>query len=186
MARIFAVHEPFLQSKAQLIAMPVSKDGHVSHPVVARAKSMFATSYDDYYKKAVAGELSLGDVLLHKIPKQHTGLGVPSGGADYVANLIAHTSPEQPISVRMFTNCLKHLKPKLYELMRYQGLRRVALLGSAFLVKEMTDDGAVAWLTTERIVQVCHDVLSDVPKLSVDVHFGRDVNLADLQKVLEN
>lgn len=186
MARVFALHEPFLQSKAQLLVLPMSADGHVLHPVVARAKSMFTDSYAHYHKKALAGELSVGNVLVQKVQKQHTGLGVQTGGADYVAIIIAHQSPTHPISVRTLTNCLKQLKPQLYELMRYQGLRRVAVLGSALLVKDMDNQGALAYLTAERVVLACHEVLEDLPKVLIDVHFGRDTALPMLQKMLEN
>lgn len=191
MARIFALHEPFLQSKAQLLVIPVSADGHILHPVIARSKSMFVDNYDSYHKKARAGELLLGDVLLHKIQKQHTGLGVQMGGAEYVAHIIAHQSPVQPISVRTFTKCLNNFKPHLYELMRYKGVRRVAilgsaLLGSALLATQMDGHGMVEWLTADNIMSACNDVFADIPKITVGVHFSRTTALPITQKVLEN
>ena len=138
------------------------------------------------YKKAQAGGLLLGDVLLHKVQKQHTGLGVQMGGAEYIANIIAHKSPSQPISVRTFTSCLSNVKPQLYELMRYEGVRRVALLGSALLVKDMDNESVVKWLTAERIMLACHEVLGGLPKMTVEIHFSRETALPVIQKVLEN
>lgn len=180
---IFTTHAPLLQSKAQLIILPMSADGNILHPVVARTKSVFFDNYDRYHKQAIAGELKLGDVLVCRIAKQHTGLGVQTSTAEYVANLIAQKSPEQPISVRTLTLCLNNLKPKLYELMRYQGVRRVAFLGSALLKTQMTDGETVAWLTPERILTVCHEVLGDVPKLSIEIYFGKDTPLPTLQSL---
>ncbi|WP_029103016.1 hypothetical protein [Moraxella caprae] len=177
---IFASHEPFLQSKAQMLIMPVSTDGNIAHPVIARCKGLYADNYEHYQKKAIGGELSLGDAMVFRISKQTTGLGVQMGGAEYVGSLVIQKFPEQPISVRMLTRSLTALKPHVYELMRYKGLRRVAILGSALLVKNATaqEGGTVEWLTAEHIMNVCQDVLGDVPKLTVEVHFGRDIPLS--------
>lgn len=177
---IFTTHAPFLQSRAQLVILPMSADGNILHPVVARTKSVFADNHEHYYKKAIAGELMIGEALVYHLTKQHTGLGVQTSTAEYVANLITQKSPEQPISVRTLTLCLNSLKPKLYELMRYQGVRRVALLGSALLKAQMTDGEAVAWLTPERILGVCHEVLGDIPKLNIEIYFGKDTPLPTL------
>lgn len=176
---IFASHEPFLQSKAQMLIMPVSTDGNITHPVIARCKGLYADNYEHYQKKAIEGELSLGDALVFRISKQTTGLGVQTGGAEYVGSLVVQKFPEQPISVRMLTRSLTALKPHVYELMRYKGLRRVAILGSALLVKDATQESStVEWLTAEHVLNVCQDVLGDVPKLTVEVHFGRDIPLS--------
>lgn len=181
-------HEPFLQSRAQMLIMPASTDGNISHPVVARCKSLFADNYEHYHHKAMAGELLLGQALVYRLTKQTTGLGVQTSSAEYVGSLIAQKSPEHPISVRLFQQCLSHLKPQIYELMRYRGVRRVSLLGSALIVKEgvKTDGEAVQWLTAKRVVQSCHEILGDVPKLTIEVHFGKNIPLAELQKILES
>lgn len=176
---IFASHEPFLQSRAQMLIMPVSTDGNIAHPVIARCKGLYADNYEHYQKKAIGGELSLGDAVAFRISKQTTGLGVRTGGVEYVGSLVVQKFPEQPISVRMLTRCLTALKPYIYELMRYKGLRRVAILGSALLIKDTAQESsAVEWLTAEHVLNVCQDVLGDVPKLTVEVHFGRDTPLS--------
>ena len=186
-----ATHEPFLQSKAQLLVLPMSTDGNIFHPVVARCKSQFFDNYDEYHKKAVAGELNVGDVWIHTLTKQLTGLGVQTNRAEYIANIIAQKSPKHPISVRMFERCLVGLKPQIYDLMRYKGLRRVAILGSALLISDdnPNPNSQITWLTPEHILQICHQVLGDVPKLTIEVHFGKDTPLPILQnaqKTLEN
>lgn len=188
---MWATHEPFLQSKAQLLVLPMSADGNILHPVVARCKSQFLDNYGEYHKKAVAGELNVGDVWIHTLTKQLTGLGVQTNRAEYIANIIAQKSPKHPISVRMFERCLVNLKPQIYDLMRYKGLRRVAVLGSALLIADdnPNPNSQITWLTPEHILQICHQVLGDVPKLTIEVHFGKDTPLPILpspQKVLEN
>lgn len=162
-----------------MLIMPVSTDGNIAHPVIARCKGLYADNYEHYQKKAIGGELSLGDALVFRISKQTTGFGVQTGGAEYVGSLVVQKFPEQPISVRMLTRSLTALKPHVYELMRYKGLRRVAILGSALLVKDATQESStVEWLTAEHVLNVCQDVLGDVPKLTVEVHFGRDIPLS--------
>ncbi|WP_066805326.1 hypothetical protein [Moraxella oblonga] len=188
---MWATHEPFLQSKAQLLVLPMSADGNIFHPVVARCKSQFYDNYDYYHKKATAGELNLGDVWIHTLTKQLTGLGVQTDRVEYIANIIAQKSPKHCISVRMFERCLINLKPQIYDLMRYKGLRRMAILGSALLVNDESPNpnSQITWLTPQDILQSCHTVLGDVPKLTIEVHFGKDTPLpilTGLQKMLEN
>lgn len=180
---ILTTHEPFLQSKAQMLLLPVSTDGNLAHPVVARCKSLFADNYDVYHKKAIAGELMLGQTLTVTLDRQITGLGVQTNSVQYIGNLVCQKFPEHPISIRMFERCLTELKPKLYELMRYQGVRRVALLGSALLIKTTTEPSPqVVWLTAQSIVQSVQSVLGDVPKLTVEIHFNKETELPILQK----
>lgn len=182
---ILTTHEPFLQSKAQMLLLPVSTDGNLAHPVVARCKSLFADNYEAYHKKAIAGELMLGQTLTVTLDRQITGLGVQTNSVQYIGNLVCQKFPEHPISVRMFERCLTELKPKLYELMRYQGVRRVALLGSALLAKSGEPSEHVSWLTVQSIVQSVRSVLGDVPKLTIEIHFNKETELPILQKTLE-
>ncbi len=176
---VLVSHEPFLQSKAQMLIMPVSTDGNISHPVIARCKRLFADNYDQYQKKAMGGELVLGEAWICRLARQTTGLDIQTGGAEYIANLITQKFPEQPISVRLFRRCLVSLKPQIYELMRYKGVRRVAILGSALVVKDMPnqESGVIEWLTAEKVVKICQEVLGDVPKLTIEVYFGKNIQL---------
>lgn len=174
---ILVSQERFLQSKAQMLVLPVSADGQISHATVAHCCRLFVQNYEQYRKKATAGELMLGEVLVHRLQSQ-AGLGASTTSVDYVANMVVQQFAEHVVSVRMLRTCLVALKPKLYELMRYQGLRRVAILGSA-LVRE----GGV--LDATQVVQVCDEVLGDVPKLTVEVYFSKEMSLPVLQKVLE-
>lgn len=181
MATILSTHEPFLQSKAQVFILPVSTDGNLLHPIVARCKTMFADNYDHYHKKALVGELLLGDVLLHKIQKQHTGLGTHVGGADYIANLAVQKFPEHAITERMLTQCLKALKPKLYDLMRYHGVRRVAVVASAFLIATPNNT-----INAQQIFCAWENIFGDTPKLTIELHFGKETDLSKIsQKTLE-
>lgn len=180
MARILATHEPFLQSRAQVLVLPVSMDGNILHPVVARCKTLFADNYDRYRKLAVAGELGFGEVLLSRVPRQQAGLGVQTGRADYIANLVVQQFVEHRVSVRTLTTCLKSLKPVIYQLMRYQGVRRVAFIGSPLLTEQSP-------LTAQMILETWLSVFEDMPKLTVELHFAKDTPLPEtLQKPLEN
>ena len=179
---ILPTHERFLQSRAQMLIMPVSTDGNISHPIIARCRHLFTENYDTYHKKASAGELMLGDVLVCRLTRQLTGLGVQTNKADYIANLVAHQFAERPISVRAFRRCLSNLKFELFELMRHKGLRRVALLGSALLMVEQPDEvqSSIEWLNPDSILGVCQEVLGELPKLTMEVYFAQDTPLPTL------
>lgn len=60
MAIILPTHEPFLQTKAQVLVLPVSADGNILHPVLMRCKSLFADNYQIYYKSAMQGGVKAG------------------------------------------------------------------------------------------------------------------------------
>ena len=189
MARIFATHDPFLQSNAQVLLLPVCTDGNILHPVLARCKSLFIDNYNDYRTKAITGELTFGDVLLNKVPKQLTGLGVQTGMAEYIANLLVAKSVEQRVSTRTLTTCLQALKPQLYQLMRYQGVRRVAFIASPLLLHADKHISGGALLDAQGIID-SFSVLADIPKLTIEVHYGRDTPLPNFhhtpQKSLES
>lgn len=181
MARILATHEPFLQSRAQVLVLPVSVDGNIVHPVVARCKTLFADNYERYRKMVSAGELGFGEVLLSRVPRQQTGLGVQTGRVDYIANLMVQQFVGHQVSVRTLIACLSSLKTMLYELMRYQGVRRVAFIGSPLLTEQ-------SLLTAQMIVEAWCAVFEDIPKLTIELHFAKDVPLPEIlpQKMLEN
>lgn len=176
MARILATHEPFLQSSAQMFILPVCTDGNISHPVLMRCKSLFIDNYNDYRNKAMTGELIFGDALLNKVPKQLTGLGVQTGGVEYIANLLVAKSVEQRVSPRTLIGCLKILKPKLYHLMRYQGVRRVAFIASPLLMNADTHESSGVSIDVQDIIDSFR-VLADIPKLTIEVHYSRDTPL---------
>lgn len=187
MASILTTHEPFLQTKAQVLVLPVSTDGTMLHPVLHRCKSLFVDNYDSYRKGVMAGELSLGQVMLNKVTRQHTGLGVQSGQVDYIANLMVQKFVAHQVSVRTLTRCLQTLKPLVYNLMRYQGVRRLAFLGSSLLTEHglLDDDNSkMPVMTADDIVAVWQQVFADVPKLTIEIHFAKDTPLP--QKILEN
>ncbi len=187
MATILTTHEPFLQTRAQVLVLPVSTDGNLLHPVLTRCKSLFMDNYDSYRKGAMSGELMLGQVMLNKVARQQTGLGVQSGQVDYIANLMVQKFVAHNVSRRTLTRCLQALKPLVYNLMRYHGVRRLAFLGSSLLTQHTLlehDEYSVPPITADEIVAVWGQVFADVPKLTIEIHFAKETPLP--QKTLEN
>lgn len=179
MAQILATHEPFLHSQAQVLALPVSTDGMVAHPVLVRCKTLFADNYQHYYQSAMMGELVLGEVMLNAVIRQQTGLGVRTDNTKYVANLLVQKFAHHQVSKRMLNQCLMVLKPMLYRLMRYQGVRRLS-----FLASPLVGGDDFAKLTAQEIFDVWQAVFVDVPKLTILLHFAKTHTLP--QKTLEN
>lgn len=181
MAQILATHDPFLHSQAQLFVLPVSTDGNIVHPVVARCKTLFLDNYQRYYQSAMMGELLLGQVMLNPVAKQQTGLGVQTSNVAYIANLMLQKFVYHPVSERMLLTCLKALKPMVYQLMRYQGLRRLSFVASPLLMAKCVQ---APNLTAQQIFDGWQLVFADVPKLTVLLHFSKEITLP--QKTLEN
>lgn len=183
MAIILPTHEPFLQTKAQVLVLPVSADGNMLHPVLARCKTLFADNYQHYYKSAIQGELKLGQVMINRLQKQHTGLGVQTGRVEYIANLITQEVVSHRISCRTLHSTIKTLRPKIYDLMRYHGIRRLAFIGSPLL---MTQPDELPSINADDILSVWMEVFGDMPKLTIELHFSKDTVLPTIKKPLEN
>lgn len=168
--KLLATHAPFLQSRAQLFILPMASDGTVLHTVLARAKTLYPTNYEHYVQACRDGVL-MGDVLLERTQKQQTGLGVGGNqGAEYVAYLITTEHAHHNTQASTLKKCLDKLEPRLYELMRYQGLRRIAMLTQPLFKDTSPNVTAIQlWQMLEKI---------QIPKLTLDVHFDKQFDLA--------
>ncbi len=183
MAIILPTHEPFLQTKAQVLVLPVSADGNILHPVLMRCKSLFADNYQIYYKSAMQGELRLGQVMINRLQKQHTGLGVQTGRTEYIVNLITQEFVSHRISSQTLKIAIKNLKPKIYDLMRFNGIRRLAFIGSPLL---MTHLDKLPNINADDIASIWHDIFCDITRLTIELHFSKDTVLPIIKKSLEN
>lgn len=181
MTTFLATHEPFLQSRAKLLILPMSADGTILNPVLARTKSLYPSNYEAYKRQAVDGQLRLGDVLLHKTETHTTGLSPSTHQADYIANLItthhAHHSTELSTLKTGFTA----LHPKLFELMRYHGLRQVAMLATPLFLPPTgnpayTTPSTHRPMSGEQFWQTLIQTL-EMPRLHIAVHFSKDIVL---------
>lgn len=171
MARILATHAPFLQSRATLLVVPMSSDGVVRHDVIRRHTGLYPSNYNEYQGLARAGELQLGDVLLHTVQKQATGLSVGTNKtADYIANLITTHHAHHNTQKSTLISTLKALRPKLFDLMRYQNLKAVAFYATPIINET---------IVPEFLWQSVHELL-DLSRLTIEIHFAKEVDLITL------
>lgn len=176
MATFCSTHTPFLQSRAKLLILPVSRDGTTLNPILQRLQSLYPCNYQAYRQKLDNGDLRLGDVFLHKLQNQVTGLGISSHHQpSHIANLITTHHAKHPTQISTFTKTCTHLKPHLFDLMRHHGIYHVAMLATPMLTAVPSDDTphSPTAISAYAIWQVCQKVL-DIPRIQLDIHFARD------------
>lgn len=165
---ILATHDSFLKSDAQLLILPTSSDGVILHNVIAKIMTLYPSNLTKYQSIAKTGELKLGDVVVHTVQKQATGLAVGTNkSADYIANLITTHHAHHQTQKSTLITALKNLNPKLYQLMRYQGLKT-----AAFYAPPISPHAINAELLYQTIQQTLH-----LPRLRLSVHFDKHVGL---------
>lgn len=183
MATFFVSHRPFLQTTAKLLILPMSSDGTILNPILARTKSLYPSNYETYRRRAIDGELVLGDVLLHKIQKHITGLSAPNNHtADYIANLITTHHAHHSSELSTLKTAFAHLNPQLFELVRYQGLRQAAMLASPLFLPPtgnptFTNPNPNRPICPEAFWALLCECL-DVPRLHLTVHFSKETLLS--------
>ncbi len=188
MATLQLTHTPILNSSAQLLILPVNTAGVVLDSVLIRAKTLFLDNYQRYYRACRDGSLNVGSCLLHKRALEQAGLGISSNGNQpiYIANLVVSDHPYHPIRLRRLSSALIDLQQQLVPLIRYQGIRRAALLARPLIFPNSQDNANDTANTTAKLVRLdwYADVLplltqqlQDVPKLHIDIHLPKDINM---------
>lgn len=187
MANLQLTHAPILNSSAQLIILPVNTAGILLDPVLARTKTLFPDNYQSYYRACRDGTLSVGSCLLHKRVLEQTGLGAgPSGNQpSYIANLIISDHPYHPARTRWLNAALADLQEQLLPLIRYQGIRRAALLARPLMFENPRED-TNATIRSENLIPLDWHTdtlplltqhLQSLPKLCIDIHLPKDINI---------
>ncbi|KAA0913473.1 hypothetical protein [Psychrobacter sp. ANT_WB68] len=194
MAHLQLTHAPILNSSAQLLILPVNNAGILLDPILARTKNLYPDNYQRYYRACRDGSLVVGSCLLHKRSREQAGLGVSSNGnqPNYIANLVISDHPYHPTRARWLTTALLDLQQQLIPLIRYQGIRRIALLarplissqGQNIPLKNSDNDSsddeiaksiALDWYID--ILPLLNAHLQDCPKLRIDIHLPKDINI---------
>lgn len=187
MAILQLTHTPILNSSAQLLILPANTAGIVLDPVLIRAKTLFADNHQRYYRACRDGSLNVGSCLLHKRSLEQAGLSVSSNGnqPSYIANLVISDHPYHPARTRWLTAALLDLQQQLFPLIRYQGIRRAALLARPLIFsnpREHTPDVLnvvkpipLDWHTDT--LPLLTQKLQDLPKLRIDIHLPKDINI---------
>ena len=192
MAHLQPTHAPILNSSAQLLILPVNNAGILLDPILTRSKNLYPDNYQRYYRACRDGSLMVGSCLVHKRSREQAGLGVSSNGnqPSYIANLVISDHPYHPTRSRWLTAALVDLQQQLIPLIRYQGIRRVALLARPLITShaqnpsaqnndidnaELVKSIALDW-HSDVLPLVTHH-LQDLPKLRIDIHLPKDINI---------
>lgn len=187
MANIQLTHAPILNSSAQLLILPVNTVGILLDPVLTRTKTLFPDNYQRYYRACRDGSLSVGNCLLHKRALEQAGLSISSNGnqPSYIANLVISNHPYHPARTQWLIAALNDLSQQLMPLIRYQGIRRVALLARPLVYNNSQDDAhdvpnsknlmPLDWYTDTLPLLTTY--LQDLPKIRIDIHLPKDINI---------
>ena len=192
MAHLQPTHAPILNSSAQLLILPVNNAGILLDPILTRSKNLYPDNYQRYYRACRDGSLMVGGCLMHKRSREQAGLGVSSNGnqPSYIANLVISDHPYHPTRTRWLTAALVDLQQQLIPLIRYQGIRRVALLARPLITShaqnpsaqnntinnaELEKSIALDW-SSDILPLVAHH-LQDLPNLRIDIHLPKDINI---------
>lgn len=187
MAILQLTHASILNSNAQLLVLPVNNAGVILDPVLTRAKTLFPDNYHRYHSACRDGSLSVGSCLLYKRTREQSGLGISSNGnqPSYIANLAVSNHPYYPARSRWLIAALIDLQQKLIPLIRYQGIRRVALLARPLISDNPRDpisnkNGSINSLPLDwqtDTLPLLTTYLQDLPKLRIDIHMPKSIDL---------
>ena len=205
MANLQLTHAPILNSSAQLLILPVNTVGTLLDPILMRAKTLYPDNYQRYHRACRDGSLSTGSCLLHKRTREQAGLGISSNGnqPSYIANLVISDHPYHPTRTRWLTAALIDLQHQLIPLIRYHGIRRVALLARPLIDNRLRSDmshsssepasknfSADSFSSNESnvansllldwhldILPLLTQQLQDLPRLRIDVHVPKSINI---------
>ena len=192
MAGLQLTHAPILNSSAQLLILPVNNAGILLDPILTRSKNLYPDNYQRYYRACRDGSLLVGSCLMHKRSREQAGLGVSSNGnqPSYIANLVISDHAYHPTKTRWLTAALVDLQQQLIPLVRYQGIRRVALLARPLISShsqnrsaqnndienaELAKSIALDWHTD--ILPLLNHYLQDLPKLRIDIHLPKEIKI---------
>ncbi|MBE0407246.1 hypothetical protein ACT3TI_10070 [Psychrobacter sp. AOP22-C1-22] len=194
MATLQPTHAPILNSSAQLLILPVNSAGVLLDPILTRTKTLFPDNYQRYYRACRDGSLSVGSCLLHKRTREQAGLGISNNGnqPSYIANLVVSNHPYHPSRARWLTAALADLQQQLIPLIRYQALRRIALLARPLIHKHSQSEAVnssneanvanasslpLDWHADILPLLIQH--LQDLPKIRIDIHLPKDIDTVE-------
>ena len=182
MATMQLTHAPILNSSAQVLILPVNNAGILLDPVLMRIKTLYPDNYQRYYRACRDGSLETGSCLIHKRSREHPGLGVSSNGnqPSYIANLVISDHAYHPARSRWLTAALTDLSEQLVPLIRYQGIRKIALLARPLAFDNSKSNTSntpslipLDWDTDT--LPLLNQYLEDLPKVRIDIHLPKSI-----------
>ena len=190
MATLQLTHAPILNSSAQTLILPVNSAGMLLDPILTRAKTLYPDNYQRYYRACRDSSLVVGSCLLHKRTREQAGLGVSSNGSQpiYIANLVISDHPYHPVRGHWLTAALSDLQQQLISLIRYQGIRHIALFARPLIYNHSrneadsspNDSHVASALPLDwhiDILPLLTQHLQDLPKVRIDIHLPKNMTL---------
>jgi|GEM_PF-398239 len=189
MAVLSLTRAPILNTRAQVLVLPVNTAGILLDPILMRTQTLYADNYRQYRRACLESWLTTGSCLLHKRQREHAGLGASSNGnqPQYIANLTISRHPYHDPKMVWLNAALMDLKQQLTKLIRYEGIRRIAIFARPLLslcpndsfdnADEIRNDANEmdneALNLSDAAVLALFDALKDVPRLRIDIHMPR-------------
>lgn len=192
MASLQLTHAPILNSSAQLLILPVNNAGILLDPILTRSKNLYPDNYQRYFRACREGSLMVGSCLMHKRAREQAGLGVSSNGSQpsYIANLVVSDHPYHPSRASWLIAALVDLQQQLIPLIRYQGIRRIAVLARPIIAHHLQhnpaqNDGSnnaeveklIALEWHSNLLPLINQHLQDLPKLRIDIHLPKNISI---------
>ena len=180
MAILTVTRAPILNTRAQVLVLPVNTAGILLDPILLRTQTLYADNYQQYRRACLESQLTVGRCLLHKRQRERAGLGVSGNGnqPEYIANLAIARHPYHDPKAVWLNAALVDFQQQLTKLIRYQGVRRLAILARPLLPLctnngDAQADHETTLAESEASVLALFDVLKDVPRVRIDIHLPR-------------
>lgn len=140
MVALQSTHDPILNSNAQVLLLPVNTAGIWLDPILTRSKSLYPDNYQRYHRACREGSLTVGSCLLHQRIRERAGLSASHNGnqPSYIANLVISDHPYHPTRTRWLEAALLDFCQQIIPLIRYQGVRKMALLARPLISSQQT------------------------------------------------
>lgn len=140
MVALQSTHDPILNSNAQVLLLPVNTAGIWLDPILTRSKSLYPDNYQRYHRACREGSLIVGSCLLHQRIRERAGLSASHNGnqPSYIANLVISDHPYHPTRTRWLEAALLDFCQQIIPLIRYQGVRKMALLARPLISSQQT------------------------------------------------
>ncbi len=182
MAILQLTHASILNSNAQVLILPVNTAGMLLDPVLMRSKTLYPDNYQRYYRACRDGSLMVGTCLLNKRVRERAGLSASHNGnqPSYIANLVISDHPYHPTRARWLSAALLDLQQQLVTLIRYQGVRKIALLARPLIYVNHQDDASQTINTVPLnwgadTLPLLSQHLQNLPKVRIELHIPKSM-----------
>ena len=183
-----------MNSKAQVLLLPVNSAGILLDPVLTRCKTLYPDNYHRYHRACRDGSLSVGSCLLHKREHERAGLSANSNNNQpiYIANLVISDHPYHPTRKRWLVAALNDLGQQLMPLIRYKGIRKMSVLTRPLISSNQTVSNSSNSAISDTDLSITNTVplewqsitlplliehLQDLPKLRIELHLPKSIDI---------